>query len=334
MRKIEVVHFQRKQRSTGNYSIESYFETIRSLQPTDISITKKEVSFFSNGIIKRLMIAIEVIFYQKDINHNTGDIHFANLFLNKKKTILTIHDCGSLKNIKGLKYQFIKYFWFTLPSKKANYITVNSETTKKDLLQYITYPSEKIKVIPIFVPQVHQPSTKEFNKEKPVILQLGTAENKNIVRVAEALNGISCKYIIIGKLNDSISSALLKNNIDFENYHQSLTDEEVADYYKQADIVCLVSTLEGFGMPIVEANITGRVVVTSNISSMPEIAGEAAELVNPFNVESIRNGFLKVIDDDVHRTSLINKGFENAKRFDNKKIANQYFDLYRQMALN
>ncbi len=65
---------------------------------------------------------------------------------------------------------------------------------------------------------------------------------------------------------------------------------------------------------------------------MPEIAGDAACLVNPFDVEDIRKGFFKVIEDDEYRAQLITNGFENAKRFDQQEIANQYFDLYRKVA--
>ena len=329
---IQVVHFQRKKRSTGNHSIESYFEAIRSLQPNDIRISKKEVSFFSNGLLKRLLIVLESFFYQKQINHITGDIHFANLLFNKKKSILTIHDCGALKDKTGLKYNIIKWFWFTLPAKKAAYITVNSEATKQDLLQYISYPKENIKVMYIFVPEIHQPQPKIFNKIKPVVLQLGTASNKNIARTAQAIKGISCKYVIVGKLDESTKNILNENNIDFENIDQALTDEKIAQLYQDCDIVTLVSTLEGFGMPIVEANKTGRVVITSNTSSMPEIANNAACLVNPFDIEDIRKGLLKIIEDDEYRAQLIANGFENAKRFDQQEIANQYFDLYRKIA--
>ena len=329
---IEVVHFQRKKRSIGNHSIESYFEAIRSLQPNDIRISKKEVSFFSNGLLKRLLIVLESFFYQKQINHITGDIHFANLLFNKKKSILTIHDCGALKDKTGLKYKIIKWFWFTLPAKKAAYITVNSEATKQDLLQYISYPKENIKVMYIFVPEIHQPQPKIFNKIKPVILQLGTASNKNINRTATALKGIHCSYIIVGRLDGATKNILVENNIDFENIDQALTDEKIAQLYQDCDIVTLVSTLEGFGMPIVEANKTGRVVITSNTSSMPEIANNAACLVNPFDIEDIRKGLLKIIEDDEYRAQLIANGFENAKRFDQKEIANQYFDLYRKIA--
>jgi glycosyltransferase involved in cell wall biosynthesis len=85
-------------------------------------------------------------------------------------------------------------------------------------------------------------------------------------------------------------------------------------------------------MPIVEANATGRVVVTSNVASMPEIGANAAEFVDPFDVDSIKKGFLRVINDDLRRELLIKNGFENVKRFGQTKIANEYYDLYRTMA--
>ncbi len=329
---INVVHFQRKRRKYGNHSIESYFSSIRNLQPTDINITCKISTFTSTGIWRRLYNTVEAFFCQKDVNHITGDIHFIATFLAKKKTILTIHDCGFLKRISGIKFKVVKFFWYTLPAKKAQIITVNSNATKQDLLNYIDFPENRIKVIYIFVPEVHQPSIKEFNKEKPLILQIGTAENKNIKRVAQALKGVSCKYLILGHLDRDTISVLNQNEIDFENIDKKISDTEVADLYQKCDIVSFVSTLEGFGMPIVEANATGRVVVTSNIASMPEIGADAVEFVNPFDIESIKNGFLKVINNNIHREKLIRNGFENVKRFEQTKIANEYYDLYRTMA--
>jgi glycosyltransferase involved in cell wall biosynthesis len=124
---------------------------------------------------------------------------------------------------------------------------------------------------------------------------------------------------------------LKQNNIDFENITKSIPDEEVVELYKQCDIVSFVSTFEGFGMPIIEANAIGRVVVTSNTSSMPEVAANAAEFVNPLDINSIRIGFFNVINDDAKREQLIQNGFHNIKRFDSQKIANEYFDLYRKI---
>lgn len=328
---IKVVHFQRKRRASGNHSIESYFKGICELKPVDIEIKTVIFKYLSSGFFRRILIVLEAFFKRQQINHITGDIHFANILIPKKTNILTIHDCGILKRVTGIKYKILKYFWFTLPTKKASIITVNSNYTKQDLLTYVNVPSKKIVPIYIFVPEIHQRSDKIFNKEKPTILQLGTAPNKNIIRTAQALKGFCCKLIILGKLNDEIINALQQNNIEYENISASISNEEVARLYQNCDVVSFASTFEGFGMPIVEANVTGRVVVAGNVASMPEIAGNAAELVNPFDVSAIRNGFLKVINDDVYREQLIANGFENAKRFNKQKIANQYFDLYRSM---
>jgi glycosyltransferase involved in cell wall biosynthesis len=90
-----------------------------------------------------------------------------------------------------------------------------------------------------------------------------------------------------------------------------------------------VSTFEGFGMPIVEANCVERVVLTSNISSMPEVAGNAACLVNPYAIEDIRAGFLKIIHDASYREQLIKNGRQNRQRFDESLIAASYYKLYQ-----
>jgi len=85
-------------------------------------------------------------------------------------------------------------------------------------------------------------------------------------------------------------------------------------------------------MPILEAQATGRVVITSNILSMPEVAGDAACLVDPENIAGIRAGFMKIINDDDYRNHLIERGFENIKRFDPQRIAQQYLSLYQKTA--
>ena len=84
-------------------------------------------------------------------------------------------------------------------------------------------------------------------------------------------------------------------------------------------------------MPILEAQLTGRPVITSDYSAMREVAGDSACLVNPFSVESIRQGVLKVIQEDEYRKELVEKGTENVKRFSAHNVAKMYWALYQEM---
>lgn len=287
---------------------------------------------FSTGIINRIWIVINAMLHQSDVNHITGDIHFIAPFLKKNKTILTIHDCGQLKIKSGLAFKIMKYFWFTLPAKSVKWITVNSEYTRQDLLSYVNINPDKIKVIPIFVSDVFKKSPKPFNKEKPIIFQLGTAHNKNIERTIKALVGISCHFMILGHSTSEIQNLLKTNKIGYTFIDKAVTTEELFELYKKSDIISFVSTLEGFGMPIVEANIIGRPVITSDITSMPWVAGDAACLVDPFNVDQIKTGILKIIENDAYRKAIVENGYINANRFDKKNIATTYFELYRSIA--
>jgi glycosyltransferase involved in cell wall biosynthesis len=118
------------------------------------------------------------------------------------------------------------------------------------------------------------------------------------------------------------------------SYHSGLSDAEVLEKYFEADIVTLVSTYEGFGMPILEGQATGRPVITSNLYSMPEVAGDAACIVDPFDARAMRAGFRRLIEDDEYRQALVAKGFDNVKRFDPDRIAEQYLALYQDIAAN
>jgi glycosyltransferase involved in cell wall biosynthesis len=111
----------------------------------------------------------------------------------------------------------------------------------------------------------------------------------------------------------------------------SISFESLLEKYQQTDIVMLCSTLEGFGMPIIEAQATGRVVLTSNCSSMPDVAGNGALLVDSLSIKSMREGLEKLISDATLREKLIQAGFENVIRFDAETISEQYYRLYKAL---
>ena len=328
--KPKVVFFHRKPRTVGNYSVEFIFEDIRARLKDRIDASVVESVYESNGFFKRLYNCIDAFRKQGEVNHITGDINYIGLLLRRRKTIQTILDCVLLNSAGGLRYFILKLFWLSIPEKKATYLTAISESTKKEILRHHPCNPDKIVVIPVAISCRFTRKEKQFNKECPRILQVGTAPNKNIPRLIEALSGIPCLLNIVGKKNNEYEALLKQNNIQYV-YEWGLTDAEIISRYEEADIVSLVSTYEGFGMPILEAQAVGRAVITSNVFSMPEVAGDAAVVVDPENTAEIKAGLEKIIGDDAFREEMKIRGFENIKRFDADKIALQYFELYKKI---
>ncbi|MGZ3755653.1 MAG: glycosyltransferase family 4 protein [Mucilaginibacter sp.] len=287
--------------------------------------------YFNSGYFNKILNIIEAFTRQnKDVNHITGEVHFLNLLMHKKSVVLTIHDCGMVYRKKGLEKAIIKWLYLTAPVKSSRIVTTVSESTKKEIVNYTNCDPGKIHVIPVSVNPIYQPCPKVFNNDKPVILHIGTSYNKNLMRLIEAIKDINCRLTIIGILTSEQQEALHKYRIEFINEF-NISNEQLKEKYEECDILSFVSTFEGFGMPIIEANMIERVVITSNIFSMPEIANNAAFFVDPHDVNDIRTGITRIINDDLLRDELINNGKINRCRFDGNTIAEQYFTLYSQI---
>jgi glycosyltransferase involved in cell wall biosynthesis len=330
MKKLQVTHFHRKP-MPGNVSIERLFTDIRNAMPGHVECFPHVSPCFSKGIFPRIRNMLDAAKHQAQINHITGDVHYLALALDKCRTLLTIHDCASLERLRGWRRMVLKWFWFTLPIWRSRLVTVISESTRRELLRHVRCDAAKIRVVPDCVGNDFVPSPKPFNAEEPEILHMGTAANKNLERVIAALAGLPCRLNIIGTLTANQRVRLEQHKIRYTNIPRA-TDAEVVSAYAACDLVIFASTYEGFGLPIVEANAVGRPVVTSNILSMPEVAGKAACLVDPFDVKAIREGILKVWHDAQYRDALVGAGFENVKRFTAKVVAESYVSLYRELA--
>ncbi|MDJ1484993.1 glycosyltransferase family 1 protein [Cytophagaceae bacterium YF14B1] len=330
---MKVVFFQRNP-GTKLFSIEILFKSIRNSLPSFIEATTIVSSKVNSGITKKLYNILEVLFRpQGDINHVTGDVHYLTFFLKKNKTILTIHDINLMYSTNALKKAVHRWFWLKIPMYRSGMVTVISQTTKNELLKHVDYPEDRIRVIYNCISPHFTPHPKAFTKSKPVLLHIGVKPNKNLSRLIPALEGISCALRIIGQPSSDMLALLEKHRIDY-SWKSNLTDEEVLQEYIQSDMLVFVSTFEGFGLPIVEANMVERPVVTSNISSMPEIADNAACLVDPFDISSIRKGILRVIEDDEYREQLLENGRVNRERFTPRSIAHLYSELYIEMYAN
>ncbi|MBI1295525.1 glycosyltransferase [bacterium] len=329
---MKVTYYSRRPTSR-NFSIERVFQDVVESLPANVQSYNLVSRYPSRGLFSRVYNILEAPFYQGDINHVTGDVHYLTYLLDKKRTLLTVHDCVSLNRTKGLKKLLLFLIWYWLPSKCCQLISVISNSTRDELLQYLPEAEAKIRVVPNPVSSSFVFFQKEFDSSQPVLLQVGTGPNKNLIRVCDALRGIPCHLRIVGKLSNKQIVALERNFIQF-SATSNITDLQMVEEYRNADIVIFVSTYEGFGLPILEAQATGRPVITSNMGPMPEVAGGAAHLVDPYDVNSIRVGLQLVMGDKVYRDELIRKGRENASKYHPHAVAQQYCELYQELLVS
>jgi glycosyltransferase involved in cell wall biosynthesis len=326
---MKVLFFQNEREPY--YSVHTLFNIIRSHLPA--TIQQKVIHFSLNGLskIKKTQNILAVTKVEKgDINHIVDDINYATFFLKKEKTILTIHDLMRLNVSSGIRKSIFVWFWLKLPISRAVMITSVSQTTKNEILKYVHCSPDKIRVIHNCISPAFKPVKKEFNKQRPVLLQVGVRENKNFHRVIMAIEGIPCKLKIIGEPLEDTLYLLKKCGIDFD-YKSAISEAEVVRHYIECDVLVFASLYEGFGLPIIEANTVERVVVASNVLS--EAANDAACFVDPLDIASIRAGILRVIEDSGYRESLIEAGRRNRERFNAQYISNQYAELYQEIYL-
>ena len=329
------IRFFVRKKYPGYFSIEQLFAAIcvaiRKELPAAASCDIEEVPYFFSPLnfLKNMLYVRK---RQQQVNHITGDIHYAILGCSRKNlNVLTIHDCVVLEKYRKYdpRYWIFRILWYDLPMRKAGLITVISEKTKADLLNKIGYGKKKIRVVSNFVSDAFVYHTKSFDKTKPELLFIGSTENKNLDRILQAITGLSCRLQIVGKISPQqkmfIEASKIETAISFE-----LSQEELVEKYKSADIVLFPSLYEGFGMLIIEANASGRPIITSNISPMTEVAGNAACFVDPYDVASIRAGIEKLIRDDDYRHSLVANGLANASLYKLDKVAAMYLQLYKE----
>ncbi|MEQ1745281.1 MAG: glycosyltransferase family 1 protein [Saprospiraceae bacterium] len=331
---IKTVLIFRHPQPGGHYSIERSFGALLSIWEKHRgapSFIIHHSSFLSKGLWPRLCILAQMVRLRADVFHITGDIHFAALALPRKKTVLTIHDCGFMHHRNPLARWLLGVFWLKWPVQHCHLVTTVSEATKAEIIRHTGCNPAKIAVVPSAVPDHFRPAAKPFFAEKPRILHIGSAPNKNLRRHIEALRGLPCVLHIVANVRDEDKRLLEQFGIEHE-ITPCLDDAVIVRAYERCDLLLFASTLEGFGMPVVEAQSVGRPVVTSNCSSLPEVAGrEGACFVNPFDTASIREGVLRVVNDAAFRENIVQCGFENTQRFRVEAIAAAYIRLYQKI---
>lgn len=327
---MQVTYFFRKPQSQY-HSIERVFNLIINHLPDYVDAKVYNLKKGEKGFVSRFRALIETRKNKGVINHITGDISYIALALPRKGLVITYHDLESLLRNDGFKSNLLKFFWVTLPARRAKAVTVISEHTKKQLMEWSGINEDKIYVITNPLPEGFKYIPKTGIHDIPSFLVIGTKYNKNLEGIIDAVEGLKCNLIIAGHLSESQRDLLFRKSIVYENL-VGATDQQIIEAYKKCDLLCFPSFYEGFGMPIIEAQATGRPVITSCFGAMMEVAGEGAYLVDPYDSADIRRGIVKVLEDGALRTQLVSKGLENAARFDPESLAMKYVEIYKKIS--
>ena len=236
--------------------------------------------------------------------------------------------------------------------KKARRIIADSHSTRKDLLEYYQVPENKIEVIPIGVNrQFFRPMAEEEvleycrlknNLETGYILYVGTLEpRKNITALIKAFSllkqdyKLSRKLVIAGgkgwlfeEIFRLVESLNLNQDVIFTGY---VPDAELPLLYNGAGVFVYPSLYEGFGLPPLEAMACGTPVVTSSVSSVPEVVGDAGLMVEPLNVEALSEAIYRVLNDPQLAAELSAKGIERAQKFSWAETARKTLAVYEEV---
>lgn len=323
-----ITYYFREPRKTG-VSIEGIFSLVKECLKDRVRINE----FYCNDSKGRIWNTQEAAKQASEINHITGDVHFLALGLRGKKNVLTVHDLGhydTLKKKSWLKHTIYRLFWFKYPLKYIDIVTVVSQFTKEKLMEYFSFPEDRIRIIHDPIKPIFKFVRKEAISSNPRILMLGTGKHKNLNGLIEAAKGANYHLDIVGWPADDEVGKLKEYNISYTVYNR-LTDQEVYERYIACDVLFFASFYEGFGMPIVEAQAVGRPVVTSNIGAMKEVAKDSALLVNPESPVEIRQAIDKLVTDKRLYDKMVDAGLANTQPYRHDIIANQYMEVYKEL---
>ena len=281
--------------------------------------------------------------------------HYVLPALIQCRSVVTIHDCIHLMFPQylpnRLAYVYAKgSMW--IASKKANRILTVSEASKRDILRFFDVPPDKVSVIHNAIDERFlAPANAErmalvrqrFQLDHPFVLYVGNIKpHKNVERLIDAFGRAriqgpdDLKLIIIGDeiskypaLRQSVHKHKLDKHVRFLGFQPT---ETLAAFYRLARAFVFPSLYEGFGLPPLEAMACGCPLVTSNVSSLPEVAGGAALLVDPYDEDAIASGIVTAVTDETLRADLIKRGIERARSFSWTQSVTKIHEIYMQVA--
>lgn len=263
------------------------------------------------------------------------------------KKVVTIHDLIFVRYPQYYSFFDRKiHFWkFKKAADSADKIIAISEQTKRDIIQYLEVPENKIEVIyqgchhafkEQQSPELMLAVKEKFKLPERFILNVGTIEDrKNLLNVVKAIKDTEIPLVVVGrktKYYHKIESFLKKSKMEKQVlFLEGVSMDELACLYKLADIFVYPSFFEGFGIPVIEALFSKTVVVTSNISCLPEAGGKDSVYISPENDLDIRAKLKFLWENESERKRREEKGFEFVQKFNDEPIAKELINFYQKI---
>lgn len=278
----------------------------------------------------------------KEISRVKADIFWSPGFMppmyyGKTPVVLTIHDLTHLHYYK-LHHRLYYNHIIKHLVKNADFIITVSDFSRKEFLSWSGMPSDK-------VGRIYNGVSSDFSSigpineiGRPYILYIGNRRSyKNILGLMRAFakSGLSSKSFILALSGEPDESCLQAENelglTGSIHYLGFIPESQLPSVYRGAHALAFVSLYEGFGLPVLEAMACGVPVLTSTASSLPEIAGGAAFLVDPKNIEEIAAGLQSICLDKALRNQLITNGLKNVTQFSWEKTASEYWNSFSKI---
>jgi len=285
-----------------------------------------------------------------DVYHGPG---FVAPLIKTTRQVITIHDMTFFLLPECHHFTKRHYFRCLIPKcvRRANQVIAVSENTKRDIIRVLGSEGEKIKVVYHGKDEGFHPDRAattscrlraKYGLPMRVILFVGLIEpRKNLERLVRAyaklknLHQDSC-LLLAGRLGwgyqavfRAVSESGVKDRVILPGF---IPERELPSLYNLADVVVYPSLYEGFGLPVLEAMACGVPVVTSRVSSMPEIAGDAALLVDPYDVGDIAQALERALVDRALRERLANEGPKRCQPFTWQRTARETLAVYEEVA--
>jgi len=286
--------------------------------------------------------------YRLDLLHSLGYVQPLRL---PCKSVVTIHDLNfhNLARWMPKRKRVVLRYFITQSAKKADHIITVSEFSKRQIVEILGVPEEKVTVTynapkqRVCQVQPFEVIAEQFGLRRPYILALSSSSpHKNMVSLLKAFailrrKGFSHLQLIIAghppkdkqSLGPLFEDHNLRDAVVFTGY---VPDEVLPSLYSHAEAFVFPSIYEGFGIPVLEAFLYGAPVVCSNAAALPEIAGDAACYFNPMAVEEIAATISRLLQDETLRRSLVKKGKARVAQFTWEETARKTLEVYGKVA--